>query len=70
MAEKEIAEMSNHPGPHLVVTLQTKNESGGGGEGVGGGGGDSYSSLGPLPSQVDYELMSIISKILRIQNPS
>lgn len=31
MAEKEIAEMSNHPGPHLVVTLQTKNESGGGG---------------------------------------
>lgn len=63
MAEKEIAEMSNHPGPHLVVTLQTKNESGGGGV-------DSYSSLGPLPSQVDYELMSIISKILRIQNPS
>lgn len=35
-----------------------------------GGGGDSYSSLGPLPSQVDYELMSIISKILRIQNSS
>lgn len=64
MAEKEIAEMSNHPGPHLVVTLQTKNESGG------VGGVDSYSSLGPLPSQVDYELMSIISKILRIQNPS
>lgn len=31
MAEKEIAEMSNHPGPHLVVTLQTKNESVGGG---------------------------------------
>lgn len=68
MAEKEIAEMSNHPGPHLVVTLQTKNESGG--LGGWGGGVDSYSSLGPLPSQVDYELMSIISKIFRIQNPS
>lgn len=38
MAEKEIAEMSNHPGPHLVVTLQTKNESGGGGGGWWGGG--------------------------------